>query len=103
MLITHFTPHRYKLKDSIHQDNYGHLTDEWFGPMIHYDKAHSVTFLDNHDTAGDLNDRFGSLEMLEMGYAFLLTHPGEWEAECVQRTRGGGVARGKRYAGRSLI
>lgn len=67
---------RYKLKDSIAQDNFEHLTDEWFGPMLHYDKAHSVTFLDNHDTAGDLDDRFGTPAKIEMGYAFILTHPG---------------------------
>mmetsp|Transcript_12155 Transcript_12155/g.29024 ORF Transcript_12155/g.29024 Transcript_12155/m.29024 type:complete len:539 (+) Transcript_12155:34-1650(+) len=67
---------RYKLKDSVQQDDYSHLMDKFFGPMIWYDKEHSVTFLDNHDTAGDLNDRFGTAEQIAMGYAFLLTHPG---------------------------
>ena len=43
---------RYKLKDSIHQDNYEHMLDDFYGPMIWYDKVHSVSFLDNHDTAG---------------------------------------------------
>lgn len=43
---------RYKLKDSIHQDNYEHMMDSFYGPMIWYDKVHSVSFLDNHDTAG---------------------------------------------------
>jgi hypothetical protein len=27
--------------------------------MAWYDAEHSVTFLDNHDTAGELHDRFG--------------------------------------------
>mmetsp|Transcript_1180 Transcript_1180/g.2811 ORF Transcript_1180/g.2811 Transcript_1180/m.2811 type:complete len:402 (+) Transcript_1180:264-1469(+) len=67
---------RYKLKDSIQGDDYTPLTDEWFGPMISYAKEQSVTFLDNHDTAGDLNDRFGTEAQIEQGYAFLLTHPG---------------------------
>jgi hypothetical protein len=33
--------------------------------------AHSVTFLDNHDTAGELKDRFGTLDQILMGYAVL--------------------------------
>ena len=44
--------------------------------MLWYAKRSAVTFLDNHDTAGDLNDRFGSDKHLAQGYAFLLTHPG---------------------------
>ena len=33
-----------------------------------YDKAHAVSFLDNHDTAGELNDRFGSSDRSAMEY-----------------------------------
>jgi hypothetical protein len=40
-----------------------------------YDAAHSVTFLDNHDTAGELKDRFGTLDQILMGYAVIITHP----------------------------
>jgi len=79
---------RYKLKDSIHQDNYEHLMDDFYGPMIWYDKERSVTFLDNHDTAGDLNDRFGTAEQISMGYAVILSHPSlpcifwqDWKSE----------------------
>jgi len=79
---------RYKLKDSIHQDDYQHMMDDFYGPMIWYDKHHSVTFLDNHDTAGDLNDRFGTLEQIGMGYAVILSHPSlpcifwqDWKSE----------------------
>mmetsp|Transcript_46775 Transcript_46775/g.110328 ORF Transcript_46775/g.110328 Transcript_46775/m.110328 type:complete len:507 (-) Transcript_46775:78-1598(-) len=67
---------RYKLKDSVRTGNFEHLRDEFFGPMIWYAPTNAVSFLDNHDTAGDLNDRFGTDEELMMGYAFLLTHPG---------------------------
>eukprot|EP00802_Teleaulax_amphioxeia_P003256 Tamp_03259.p1 GENE.Tamp_03259~~Tamp_03259.p1 ORF type:complete len:626 (-),score=99.07 Tamp_03259:298-2175(-) len=66
---------RYKLKDSIQQDNYEHMMEKFYGPMFWYDAHHSVTFLDNHDTAGELNDRFGTLDQILMGYSVILTHP----------------------------
>jgi alpha-amylase len=67
---------RYKLKDSVKADDYSPLRDAFFGPMLHYAASSAVTFLDNHDTAGELKDRFGEAAALEQGYAFLLTHPG---------------------------
>ena len=79
---------RYKLKDSIHQDDYSHMMETFYGPMIWYDKEHSVSFLDNHDTAGELKDRFGNADQIAMGYAVILTHPSvpcvfwqDWEGE----------------------
>mmetsp|Transcript_799 Transcript_799/g.1721 ORF Transcript_799/g.1721 Transcript_799/m.1721 type:complete len:549 (-) Transcript_799:76-1722(-) len=66
---------RYKLKDAIHQDEYSHLMDTFFGPMLWYAADSSVSFLDNHDTAGLLKDRFGNDDQIAMGYAFILTHP----------------------------
>jgi hypothetical protein len=32
--------------------------------VLRYDAGHSVTFLDNHDTAGELKDRFGTLDQV---------------------------------------
>jgi alpha-amylase len=48
--------------------------------LIGIDPAHSVTFIENHDTAsgspsGNLNNNFPAGKDLE-GYAFILTHPG---------------------------
>ena len=67
---------RYKLKDAVAADDFSPLRDAHFGPMLHYAAGSAVTFLDNHDTAGELHDRFGTAAALEQGYAFLLTHPG---------------------------
>ena len=44
------------------------LVDAFYGPMAWYDAEHSVTFLDNHDTAGELNDRFGSADQLAVPF-----------------------------------
>jgi len=51
------------------------LVDGFYGPMAWYDAEHSVTFLDNHDTAGELHDRFGSVDQIAMPLNRALTEP----------------------------
>lgn len=70
---------RYKLKESVKHDDFSLLTDEWMGPMLHYDREMGVTFTDNHDTAGDhhfaISDHFGTSDQIAVGYAMILSHP----------------------------
>lgn len=81
-------PLRYILQAAIKSNNY--VTMGYIVPgVLGQNPTHAVTFLDNHDTSRD--DRFGSVDQIIMGYAYILTHPGtpcvyfeDWNIATVQ-------------------
>jgi alpha-amylase len=81
-------PLRYTLQSAIRNNNYGGI-GPYVPGVIGKDAAHAVTFIDNHDTARD--DRFGSVDQIIMGYAYIFTHSGtpcvfwsDWNTASIQ-------------------
>jgi alpha-amylase len=82
-------PTRYLLYDACTRDDFSYLASHEHGRMVPggllgHAPGRSVTFLDNHDTEyrreqeayGYGGTRHFPGHMVEMGYAYLLTHPG---------------------------
>ncbi len=83
-------PTRFLLLDACRRDDYSHLAcsdggSRRLGGLLGLRPASAVTFLDNHDTEyrrefdheyGNYGTRHFSGEQVDLGYAYLLTHPG---------------------------
>jgi alpha-amylase len=77
-------PLMYKLKNALREGQYEELLDghNIYG-LVSWLPAWAVTFIDNHDTAsatwhgnGQDSNEVSQVDLILMGYAILLTHPG---------------------------